>query len=593
MITSSQRKSTQLKKLSSESGSEGRSTGKFESVSRRFNRSVLTLLKITEGKSCSVELRPYQQEAIRNTILDLRTHDRVGIILPTGAGKTEVFVKVAEAYLDENPDKAVLVLSHLSILTKQTYERFQLRAKHLRVGVLQGSSVPMPLDDVVISTMQTSSKRHNAERLKDIQTSEIGLIIVDEAHHIPCESYRQAIAHHPNAKVLGCTATPFRDKQLMLTWFDKISASSSLDEMITDGYLVKPELHVVSKVRPSDEDRIGAAVRTYKAGHNGQKGIVYLRTKDQAKLTAQVFEREGIKARAIIADSGDRDFDLNAFANGDVNILTTCDVLTAGYDCDLVEVILMPFPTQSPSKFMQRIGRGLRRADRINKTKCTVYYYGEPPRFSHNGLSVDFTAVLKRGGKDKKYATVKEDLEYNDFTNNPVRLEYTKELVRTIDALRSKGYPEIAKMMNERTFPQKFMKDLGSLLVHLKAKNLKRTKATDKQMWMLIKHCDFTKADAAKMSKREASAIISAAFEKGDQWIVKEGKFKGWHVRDVPPVAKHHTRKKYPMSHSARLYDSWDRHIKGSRRKKDAKCEVERDHQPSVPGRDQQDVHAQ
>jgi DNA repair protein RadD len=56
--------------------------------------------------------------------------------------------------------------------------------------------------------------------------------------------------------------------------------------------------------------------------------------------------------RAIIA----------AFKSGEIRALTSCDVLTTGFNVPAVDVVALVRPTQSTALYVQIIGRGMRTA---------------------------------------------------------------------------------------------------------------------------------------------------------------------------------------------------------------------------------------
>jgi superfamily II DNA or RNA helicase len=87
---------------------------------------------------------------------------------------------------------------------------------------------------------------------------------------------------------------------------------------------------------------------------------------------AQVFQAAGIAATAIWAGSPDdeRRGALADLAARRVNAVFSVDLFNEGIDVPVVDTLLLLRPTDSPTLFLQQLGRGLRRT--VGKTVCTV-----------------------------------------------------------------------------------------------------------------------------------------------------------------------------------------------------------------------------
>jgi hypothetical protein len=87
---------------------------------------------------------------------------------------------------------------------------------------------------------------------------------------------------------------------------------------------------------------------------------------------AEQFGAVGIPAVAIWGDSPveERSTALRDLAAGRVNVVFTVDLFNEGVDIPNVDTLLLLRPTESPTLFLQQLGRGLRRAR--NKGLCTV-----------------------------------------------------------------------------------------------------------------------------------------------------------------------------------------------------------------------------
>ncbi|MBM3275517.1 MAG: DUF3427 domain-containing protein, partial [Candidatus Sericytochromatia bacterium] len=91
-----------------------------------------------------------------------------------------------------------------------------------------------------------------------------------------------------------------------------------------------------------------------------------------ARFMARVFEDAGVAATAVWGDSPeeDRRHALRDLASGKVQIVFSVDLFNEGVDVPVVDTLLLLRPTDSPTLFLQQLGRGLRLSP--GKTVCTV-----------------------------------------------------------------------------------------------------------------------------------------------------------------------------------------------------------------------------
>lgn len=509
--------------------------------------------------------RPYQETAITETMLALKDHRKVGAVLPTGAGKTEVFVGVAAKFLAENPDKSVLNLSHLSLLTSQTKTRFASRAPGVRVGVLQAEIEPAPDSHVIISTMQSSKSEHKIDRFKDRMYRPVGLIIVDECHYLTTESYEKAIGYFPDAKIFGVTATPFRERQVMTSYFDKISFSISMQELINDGYLVPPVLKEIVKKSDDVDELISMVTRIYQEKEMGNKAIVFMRTIEDAKALRNAFENHGIKAHAVTSEltGEDRDEVLDGFRDNDTMVLTTVNVLTAGFDAPNVNAIFMPYHTTSPTMYMQRIGRGLRPFP--GKSECRIYVMGDAPSIARKSHEAVHRHAMNGTAEWKEFDTFADDLKFNLTIENHPQYLWAQRIVDITARMEAIGVRQVSEMLGEKRFPKKFMGKLDELVkaMTIASKDAGSTNpnAPSSSQRDTISRYGFSAEDVSKLTKGEASVVISAIrmmYRSEGEFVVPSGKMAGKHVRDLPIFYKRVILQKFPHSGVAKMIREWD-----------------------------------
>jgi superfamily II DNA or RNA helicase len=155
-------------------------------------------------------IRP-QQVPVVNSFLKPEPHDGI-LSLHTGGGKT-----VCALYIASQLRVPTLVIVHNSFLRDQWEDRVRTFLPKARIGRIQGDKCEVENCDVVIAMLQTLSMRE----ITIATFKPIGLVIVDECHHIASEVFVQALPKVTSKYMLGLSATPSRKDGLMHVahWF--------------------------------------------------------------------------------------------------------------------------------------------------------------------------------------------------------------------------------------------------------------------------------------------------------------------------------------------------------------------------------------
>jgi superfamily II DNA or RNA helicase len=155
-------------------------------------------------------LRPIQMPVV-DSFLKPEPHDGI-ISLQTGGGKT-----VCALYIASQLKLPTLVLVHNTFLRDQWLERIGAFLPNARVGRVQGEILEIEDKDIIVAMLQSlSMKEYPPATFKPI-----GLVIVDECHHIASEAFSQSIPKITSKYMLGLSATPERKDKLMhvINWF--------------------------------------------------------------------------------------------------------------------------------------------------------------------------------------------------------------------------------------------------------------------------------------------------------------------------------------------------------------------------------------
>jgi superfamily II DNA or RNA helicase len=323
-----------------------------------------------------MNLRPYQIETLDAARASLQQHGRTLMVMPTGAGKTECFTHAA---IDEaKRGNKVLIAVHRQELLRQTSRRLQYQHNLIAPGLRHTPHA------ISIGTIQTVARR--------LRHLSFDYIILDEAHHATASQWRQVIEANPTAKVLGVTATPCRLSGAPLgDLFNDMVIGPTVRELIDSGYLVEPEVYApggldLSGIKrtagdynkrqletATDKPTItGCAVDHYRRLADGRPAIAFCVSVAHAEHVAAAFQAAGYRAASIdgTMDNTQRARLIQSLADGSLNVLTSCELISEGVDVPVVEVGILLRPTQSTGLYLQQVGRCLRTAP--GKTKAVI-----------------------------------------------------------------------------------------------------------------------------------------------------------------------------------------------------------------------------
>ena len=185
----------------------------------------------TQKEARVFELRQYQTEAVHQ----IEGHRRPLLVAPTGSGKTVIAAEV----INRAPNSHVLFFAHRRELVTQA--RSKLKEVGIQAGtILAGEPVNM-MARVQVASVQTLTARciRGEQDLPPAQ-----MVIVDEAHHCPANTYRELLGRYPEAQIVGMTATPCRrDGRGLGSLFDALVECPQIPELIGMGYLVGTKVY--------------------------------------------------------------------------------------------------------------------------------------------------------------------------------------------------------------------------------------------------------------------------------------------------------------------------------------------------------------
>ena len=194
---------------------------------KRYNKtSFPPAEKLTLAEN--ITLRDYQTHSIANF-----KHEEQGIVIaPCGAGKTTIGIGAMAAI--DTP--------------KQWADRVeqQLNVKASIVGGGANDLEKGKSNRVVIATFQTICRWMWSERYDFAK--QFGLLIVDECHHVPANTFCEALMTMPQRYRLGLTATPKRQDGLtnLLHWhMGEVLFEITTQDLVNRGLVSRPLIRQV------------------------------------------------------------------------------------------------------------------------------------------------------------------------------------------------------------------------------------------------------------------------------------------------------------------------------------------------------------
>ncbi len=301
----------------------------------------------------------------------LRNHRRVLLESPTGSGKTLLASTMVQGAAAKG--RRVLWLAHRTELIAQTSRTFET------LGIEHGfMAAGMPLNRN--QSVYIGSIGSIMSRLAGMQPFD--LVIADEAHRSISKTWQTVLGVLDPRWIIGLSATPCRlDGRGLGENFDTIVHGEPVAALIQGGFLSPFKVYAPSTIdltgvrttagdynaadiaAASDKPVItGSAVEHYQRLTPGARAVVFCTAVAHAEHVAKAFNDAGIAARSIDGTMGkdDRGAIIGSFVRGDTLVLTSCDLVSEGFDVPGIECAISLRPTKSLSLWLQQVGRALR-----------------------------------------------------------------------------------------------------------------------------------------------------------------------------------------------------------------------------------------
>lgn len=362
----------------------------------KHQRKAAKLDEITSIEKYTLQPNSMQVGFITNLKKILAAGEKRALLISaTGTGKT-----YASAFaMRELGFRRVLFLVHRGQLARQTRKSYEkVFANTVSMGLV-GAGYHEYEADYVFATVQTLNRdEHLLQYAKDA----FDCIVLDEAHHVPADTYRKIMDHFTPKLWLGMTATPDkRDDNVegrnVYEIFNyqiayEIRLQQAMEENllcpfhyfgITDLSMIGDEEAARDFNMLTSDERVRHIVNQADYyGYSGDKvkGLIFCSNiKETEELSAKfnqiINPATGKNFRTIAlngsASEQERQDAFERLAMNEdessedrrpLDYIFSVEILNEGVDIVEVNQVIMLRPTQSPIVFIQQLGRGLRKA---------------------------------------------------------------------------------------------------------------------------------------------------------------------------------------------------------------------------------------
>lgn len=360
------------------------------------------------------EPRGAQIEALyelKKTRLD--GNDKALVVAATGIGKTYL------AAFDSREFNRVLFVAHREEILKQAYESFaNVRTDKWLSVMADEEKLVADKEEILehkVNNKTTQEYEHNMgffmnstkETKKDIIFASVqslgkekylnekyfdkdyfDYIVVDEFHHAVSKNYQNIINYFTPKFMLGLTATPDRlDNKDVFSICDYNTVyEATLKTAINKGWLVPFRYYgIYDESVNYDEveykngkynekelekalsinNRAELILKHYKK-YKSTRALGFCTSKSHAEFMAKYFNENGVPSCAVYSSSEgeyneERSIALKKLRDEDINVIFSVDMFNEGLDIKSIDMVMFLRPTESPTVFLQQLGRGLRK----------------------------------------------------------------------------------------------------------------------------------------------------------------------------------------------------------------------------------------
>jgi len=335
-----------------------------------------------------IQPREEQRNVTQQVFSYLREEPSVLVVAPTGYGKTVVMGDVAEQEIGRGG--RVLVIVNLQVLLGQTLGTMEhgygilSAALHEKITSYMVGTATHPIvcdyqRKLLVTLPLTLTNTLDEQKTNSLYFDpgfEPTMIIFDEAHKATSAEFQKIRNTWPDAKVVGFTATPYREKnepgENLEEWYgDRMIIATTMSELIERGDLARPRYFDLG------EQHVANLWLQVTEGHDNKRSIIFTDDTDHSKLLEKQLIKAGITCEVVTSGKGVigdidyvarqspdvRDAIFRRFRLGITQVLISVNALCEGFDEKLAKFCFLTRRVANIALYQQMCGRVLRKCE--------------------------------------------------------------------------------------------------------------------------------------------------------------------------------------------------------------------------------------
>lgn len=306
--------------------------------------------------------------------------DKGLVVAATGIGKTYL------SAFDSAKYNKILFVAHREEIIKQAAQSFKNVRNSDDIGFFYSNQKDTK-NSFIFALVQTLGKEQYLNE-EYFSKDYFDYIIVDEFHHAVSSNYKKIIDYFTPKFLLGLTATPERldSKDVFALCDYNMVYEVRLKDAINKGWLVPFRYYGIYDETVNYEDidykngkyddkqleealmlnKRGEVILNHYLKYNSKRAIGFCTSRHHAEYMAKVFNENNIPSAAVYSGekgeySEERNIALSKLTSGEVKVIFSVDMFNEGLDVPAIDMVMFLRPTQSPTIFLQQLGRGLRK----------------------------------------------------------------------------------------------------------------------------------------------------------------------------------------------------------------------------------------
>lgn len=335
-----------------------------------------------------IKLLPHQELATQK----VADKDFGVIVSPPGSGKTIIGLEIIA-----KKRQPALIIVHRKQLFDQWIDRIQsfLKIPKNEIGQIGNQKFTVG-KKITVAMIQSLTRSDETNKI----ANSFGTIIVDECHHIPAKSFREAIVNFNSFYLYGLTATPKRknnDEKLIYLYIGNIlyhddqqsqiqQSKSKAEINIRETALYAPfdykidKYETISRILIHDTQRNSLIIEDIEKNADRFKTILVLTERKAHVDILNLYLKDKFETITIHGDDSERSrkSKLDQLIQGHYKIvISTGQYFGEGVDIDSLECLFIVYPFAFEGKLVQYIGR--------------IQRSGKPPViFDYRDVKIDY-----------------------------------------------------------------------------------------------------------------------------------------------------------------------------------------------------------